>query len=149
MKRKRSLSDDDRQTEKPLRPVRSSIDIEAHRESVWRLIAEFGHWPRWGPTVTDVRSNAEAVAPGVTGSVRTPLGLWLPFVVTDVTDGVSWSWKVGGITATGHELRHAADGRSRLEFSAPWYLAPYRAVLRSGLRNVKTIAERENNRFAL
>ncbi len=130
-----------------MRHIRSSIEIHAPGDAIWHLIADFGQWPRWGPTVTDVRSSSDSVSPGVTGSLRTPVGLWLPFVITEVDHGVSWSWKVAGIKATGHELTSAAGGCSRLEFSAPWYWAPYRPVLWSGLRNVRSIAEDESGRF--
>ena len=101
----------------------------------------FEYWPRWGPTVADVESDAVAVGPGVTGRVKPILGPWLPFEITDVAPGRSWHWKVAGIPATGHFLSELEDGRAQVEFTVPLVLAPYVLVLRSGLKRLKGLAE--------
>lgn len=119
----------------------TSIEIDAPSERVWALIAEFRHWPEWGPTVRSVRSEFGAVAPGVRGSIQTPVGVWLPFEITSVTSGESWSWRVGGVEATGHQVAALGDDRSRLTFTVPIVFAPYVVVLRRGLRRVKGFAE--------
>ena len=50
-----------------MRHIRASIEVNAAADGVWRLLTEFDQWPKWGPTVVDVESEAATVAPGVTG----------------------------------------------------------------------------------
>lgn len=120
-------------------PVRA-IDIDASPHRVWKLISEFEYWPSWGPTVSGVRSESTVVAPGVSGQVRTPVGFWLPFVITEVVPGHSWSWRVAGVPATGHTVVPTGVDSCRLEFSVPWPFLPYVTVLRAGLRRVASLA---------
>jgi uncharacterized protein YndB with AHSA1/START domain len=121
--------------------ARASLEINASVDDVWELLSRFQHWPRWGPTVADVESDAVAVGPGVTGRVKTFAGWWLPFEITKVDPGRSWDWKVVGIPMTGHSVMDRGDGRSAVEFTAPIVLAPYAIVLRKGLRRLKRLAE--------
>lgn len=124
-----------------MKHIGARIEIAAPAASVWRLIAEFEHWPAWGPTVRAVESSAATVAPGVKGRVRTPLGLWLPFEVTTVEHERCWEWKVAGVPATGHELRVVDPRRTEVRFTAPWAFGFYAPVLRSGLRRLRALAE--------
>jgi len=50
---------------------------------VWDLVTDTTQWPRWGPTVKAVRTSQRYISKSSEGQVLTPLGLWLPFVVTD------------------------------------------------------------------
>ena len=124
-----------------MRHVRTSIEIRAASGVVWTLLAEFRHWPRWGPTVRAVESEAEAVGPGVTGRVKTFAGPWVPFQITEVDVGRSWHWKVAGFSATGHHVVELAGGTTRVEFTVPFVFAPYLVVLRLGLNRLRAIAE--------
>jgi hypothetical protein len=124
-----------------MKHVRSAIDIGAPGDAVWTIITDFDRWPEWGPTVRAVIASASSVAAGVTGKVQTPVGIWLPFQITEVDAGRSWGWDVAGIAATGHEVIATGPASCRLEFSVPWPAAPYVAVLRPGLRRVKRLAE--------
>ncbi len=124
-----------------LKHVRSEIVIEAPADAVWSLLTEFASWPEWGPTVSRVDSQASSVAPGVTGRVKTVGGLWLPFAITEVEPGRSWTWKVAGVPATGHRVAQLANGRTRVRFTVPVAFAPYVVVLRAGLRRLKRLAE--------
>jgi uncharacterized protein YndB with AHSA1/START domain len=124
-----------------MKHLRTSIEISAEPELVWRLLTEFEHWPTWGPSVRAVESDAPVVAPGVKGRVQTPLRFWVPFEITEVTPGRSWSWKVAGIPATGHEIREVATDGCRVTFSVSPLLMPYLLILRIGLRRLKRLAE--------
>jgi uncharacterized protein YndB with AHSA1/START domain len=128
------------------RRLRASVEIDAPSEEVWQLIAEFRFWPEWGPTVRRVETTSVRVAPGVTGRVQTVVGIWLPFEITEVEPLRSWTWKVAGIKATGHEVLPLAPDRTRAQFTVSAYLAPYVAVLRRGLRRIKALAEAERGR---
>ena len=124
-----------------MRHTRTSVEISAPAEEVWRLVAEFDYWPQWGPTVLAVESDAEAVGIGVTGRVKTISRLWLPFTIGDVEPGRSWNWKVAGVPMTGHNITDLGNGRTVVEFTVPMLLGPYVLVLRSGLRRLKRLAE--------
>jgi uncharacterized membrane protein len=124
-----------------MKPVRVRIEIEAPADVVWPLLADFVHWPEWGPSVRAVDVEASTVAAGVTGRVRTAIGVWLPFEIGAVEPGRSWQWSVAGIDATGHGLEPLSESRCAVEFSVPRLFAPYRWVLERGLRRIKALAE--------
>ncbi|MDJ0960379.1 MAG: SRPBCC family protein [Acidimicrobiia bacterium] len=124
-----------------MKHVRTSIEIDASADEVWRLVAEFALWPTWGPTVRNVVASSPEVAAGTRGKVQTPIGLWLPFEITGVEPGRSWDWRVAGIPATSHRLLPGGAASARLEFSVPWVAGPYLLVLRVGLRRIKRLAE--------
>ena len=123
-----------------MKRVSSTIDIAASAERIWPFIAEFERWPQWGLSVTRVDSAADKVAPGVTGRVRTPVGLWLPFVIGDVIPESSWDWTVAGVPATGHHLEPRGDC-TYVRFTAPWVAAPYKLAMQLSLRRLKRIVE--------
>lgn len=124
-----------------MKHIGTSTDIDTSAERVWSLLSEFEHWPSWGTSIRRVESQETRVAPGVEGRVQTVAGVWLPFTISDVTEGRFWTWNVAGIGATGHRVTVLADHRCRVEFTAPWAAAPYLVVLRISLRRVKSLAE--------
>ncbi|MDJ0952768.1 MAG: SRPBCC family protein [Acidimicrobiia bacterium] len=123
-----------------MRRISSSIEIAASPDLVWPHIAQFDRWPAWGLSITAVESNADQVAPGVTGRVRTPVGFWLPFTIEDVTPESYWDWRVAGVRATGHHLEPTAIG-TRVRFTAPWIVAPYTVMMAASLRKLKREVE--------
>ena len=124
-----------------MRHIGPSVEIGADVSAVWDLLAGFEHWPRWGPTVRAVRSDAAAVAEGVGGRLQTVIGIWLPFEITEVEPQRSWDWKVAGIPATRHYLDPIGERRTRARFTVAWPAAPYAVILWIGLRRLKTMAE--------
>lgn len=121
--------------------VERSIVIDAPVEAVWPLLVRFESWPSWGPTVLDVESEANEVASGVRGRVRTPVGVWLPFEITEFEANRSWSWKVAGLRATGHRVEPRPDGSTNVVFTAPRFWRPYGTVLSLGLQRLEDLAE--------
>lgn len=128
-----------------MRDLQRSIVINAPAARVWDLISRFELWPTWGPTVRAVESRQTHVSPGASGRVRTPLGVWLPFRITDVDPGRSWTWEVAGVRATGHELTAIDGTRTRVTFTTPLAAAPYTVIIDRGLQRLKSIAERAVN----
>ena len=121
-------------------PVATEIDLPG--VEVWPFIAEFRHWPSWGPSIRRVETDAVRVATGVTGRVQTLVGVWLPFVITHCRPEELWHWRVAGVPATRHFIASAGKSHSRVEFSVTWPLAPYALVLELALRRLKTLAEK-------
>ena len=128
-------------------PLRVCVEIDAPAERVWFLIAEFKHWPIWGPSIRSVRSSARAVAPGVSGRVRTVFGFKLPFLITKVDPGREWAWSVAGIAATGHTVEPISDSQCVACFTVSRLFTPYGWVLRRGLRKLKDLSEEEELLF--
>ena len=95
---------------------------------LWDLITDTTQWSRWGPTVKAVRTSERYISKGSRGQVLTPLGIWLPFVVTDYEHEHFWNWKVASVRATGHRLQSADVGGANLWFEVPVIAFPYIAI---------------------
>jgi uncharacterized protein YndB with AHSA1/START domain len=120
-------------------PVEISRTIEAPAERVWEVLVRVSDWPRWGPTVTAVRCSDDAIGPGSRGQVRTPVGIWLPFVITDFEPGSIWRWRVGGIPATGHRVHPVTPSLTRLVFEIPRWAVAYGPVCRNAAVRIARI----------
>jgi uncharacterized protein YndB with AHSA1/START domain len=116
-------------------PLRSSVDIAAPPDVVWNLISRYEHWSAWGVSITAVEPSSGRVRAGATGRVRTLVGVWLPFEITEVAEGESWSWKVAGVSATGHRVDPTAGG-CRVTFFAPGWAPFYLPVLAWSLQRL-------------
>ncbi|MDJ0497776.1 MAG: SRPBCC family protein [Acidimicrobiia bacterium] len=123
-----------------MRRITSAVEIAASADRIWPFVAEFERWPQWGLSVNQVDSDARQVGPGVTGRVRTPLGFWVPFTIGEVIPGSFWDWSVAGVPATGHRLE-PRGASTRVEFTAPWVVAPYKLVMALSLRKLKRVVE--------
>lgn len=123
-----------------MRHVAATIDIAAPTDRVWPFLAEFARWPQWGLSISDVHSTSEYVAPGVTGRVRTRVGLWLPFTIEDVIPESFWDWSIVGFRATGHYLE-PRQGHTHVRFTAPGVAAPYKLVMAASLERLKHLVE--------
>ena len=115
--------------------------VPASAATMWALLAHPRRWPDWGPSVRAVECTDEEVRPGTRGRVRTPVGLWLPFVVTAVEPGRSWNWRVVGMPATGHRIEVVDAQRTRVVFEIPAWAAPYGLVCRAALRHLDRRAQ--------
>ena len=87
-----------------------SRHIAAPAADVWELLIDVGRWHDWGPSVTGAELDSPGFRAGSTGRVRTVPGIRLPFTVTEVRAGRSWSWSVAGVRATGHLVVPEGDG---------------------------------------
>lgn len=127
--------------------------VDAPAPVVWRLLVDLDAWPRWGPTVSAARldDGGRVLRPGATGAVRTPVGVWLPFTVTELTEppsptagdaaGWSWSWRVAGVPATGHQVRATGERSSAVAFGAPVWAPAYLPVLAVALDRLARLAQ--------
>ncbi|MDJ0783446.1 MAG: hypothetical protein QNJ22_15830 [Desulfosarcinaceae bacterium] len=114
-------------------------DYTADVERIWTLITDTQQWPLWGPSLKAVRCQRRVIHAGVRGRVQTVVGIWLPFTVTAYCHLCSWDWRVGGITATGHEVATTPDGRRRLIFWVPLWAWPYAVVCWWALRRIQRV----------
>ena len=114
--------------------------VDAPTAAVWRLLVDLDAWPEWGPTVRRAAlEDAEELGGGVRGRVWTPVGLSLPFTITEFVPGRRWAWSVAGVPATAHEVR--PDGRGcRVRFEVPWWASAYLPVCAVALGRIAEMA---------
>jgi len=117
--------------------------VRASRRAIWEVLTDTTHWPAWGPSVVQVRCSDRPIRKGSRGLVKTSLGLWVPFVITDFKDERYWSWRVFGIRATGHRVEEVTQGLCRLTFEVPIFGAPYVVVCRQAIVRIATMLEDE------
>ncbi len=113
--------------------------IPADPDAAWRLLTDLDRWPEWGPSITGATLDDPAQFQiGATGSVRTAIGVSLPFELTEVVEGRRWSWSVGGVAATTHDVRPDPLGVS-VGFGVPVWAPPYLIVCAVALRRIDSI----------
>jgi hypothetical protein len=111
----------------------------ASADAVWRTLIDLDAWPEWGPTVQGADLDSDGFGLGATGRVYTPVGVALPFVISDFEPGRRWGWTVMGVPATKHGVE-AVDGGSRVWMSAPLWAPAYLPVLQVALRRIDKMA---------
>ena len=119
-------------------------DLTAPADAAWDLLVDTRRWPDWGPTVAGAEVTAGGDGPritlGATGTVRTPVGVHLPFRITELEPGRRWAWAVGGVRATAHRVEALGPQRCRVTFEVPRWAAPYLAVCALALRRLERLA---------
>lgn len=113
--------------------------IQAPCRVIWDVLTDTSRWVEWGPSVVAVECADRFIQPGSRGRVRTALGLWAPFAVTEMDDGRYWSWEVFGVRATGHRVGSVGENVCRLVFEVPIFAAPYIIVCRIALHRIARI----------
>jgi hypothetical protein len=114
--------------------------MAAPPEAAWDVLTDLDAWPRWGPTVL----RAELTDPGPLrlgsrGRVWTPLGVPLPFEITEFDVGHEWAWKVAVTPATRHTVEQW-DGGCRVAFGVPIWAPIYLTVCALALRRIEDLA---------
>lgn len=121
--------------------LETSCKIEASAERVWQIITDTTLWPVWGPSVIDVSCSERYISANSSGHVKTALGFWLPFKVTQYTHAVYWGWCIGSVPATGHRIDPVNGHCCRLVFDMAWYAFPYVTVCFFALRKIRQLIE--------
>lgn len=118
-----------------------SRTIEASADAVWHVLTDLDAWPRWGPTVAGAELDGSGFELGATGRVWTPVGVPLPFVISELDPGRTWAWNVAGVPATRHGVEPQDNG-CRAWMSAPVWAPAYLPVLAIALRRIDDMATR-------
>jgi hypothetical protein len=122
------------------RRIEVSRELPAPRDVVWDLLCDTESWPAWGPSVQAVDCQDRYITVGSTGRVELPLGLWVPFEVTECA-GYRWTWTVARLPATGHRVDATADeDRCRAVFEVPPLAAGYVPVCETALERLEELA---------
>ena len=109
--------------------------LQAPADTVWQILTDLEAWPRWGLTVSKAELDGAAFELGATGRVWMPLGVPLPFMISELDQGRTWAWNVAGVPATRHGVEPLDDG-SRVWMSAPVWAPAYLPVLSQALRRI-------------
>ena len=117
-------------------PICFSKPLEAPVDRVWRLITDTRTWHRWGPSVRAVDCDDRFIRSGSSGRIRTPVGVWVPFVVESFEPESYWDWRVAGVAATGHRVEPVGPNRCRLTFTVPVWAFGYGLVCRLALMRI-------------
>jgi hypothetical protein len=113
--------------------------IDAPAEAAWDVLIDTRRWAEWGPSIRRVECTDRRIRAGSTGRLWTVGGLELPFEVTTCEDR-RWSWRVAGISATGHRVEDA--GRDcRVVFEVPLLAAGYVPVCLLALSRIAELLE--------
>lgn len=106
---------------------------------MWQILTDLDAWPKWGPTVAKAELDGAGFELGATGRVWTPVGVPLPFVISELDQGRTWAWNVAGVPATRHGVEPLDDG-SRVWMSAPVWAPAYLPVLAIALRRIDAMS---------
>lgn len=132
---------------------RWSIELRIHgsAEVAWAVITDTRLWPVWGPSVTgvEVQGLEYRVHQGMQGHVRTLWGGILPFEIHHVVPGRSWSWRVGGIEATGHEIVPARPAECWIVFTVPLWAWAYAPICLWAARRIAALVRQRSSVAAL
>lgn len=116
------------------------LPIAAPPSAVWDVIVDLDAWPIWGPTVAGAELDGPGpLALGSHGRVWTPVGVPLPFTITEFDDGRRWAWRVAGVPATSHEVIPTSDG-AILSFAVPIWAPAYLTVMALALPRIARLA---------
>ena len=115
-------------TEMSLPNLSASRIIRTTPEKLWDVLTDTLRWTEWGPTVKAVQSDTRYIQAGSRGYVKTILGFWAPFVITEWAEGRYWAWRVFNIRATGHRIETIDNACCRLVFEVPLWAGPYAII---------------------
>ena len=120
--------------------IATSILISADTKRVWKIIIDTMLWPQWGPSVLVVECADRYINAQSQGRLKTALGIWLPFTITEFEAFHFWSWRIGRIEATGHRVSQRGQNQTVLSFTMPWWSAPYLVICKRALQNIDDLA---------
>ncbi len=115
--------------------------IRCRLNEVWQVLTDTDQWAQWGPSVSRVQCAKRYIELSSTGSIRTILGFWVPFTITEYEHLHFWKWRIGRFEATGHRLVSVDDQTCRLSFDLPWWAFPYAIVCLIALGRISSVCE--------
>ena len=114
--------------------------IDAPLERVWEILTDTRQWPAWGPSVLGVDSPQRYICSGLQGRLKTAVGIWVSFEITNCEAPVFWDWKVAGFAATGHRLKKLNENSCELNFELPFAAFPYALICRQAANRIARLA---------
>ena len=114
--------------------------VHAPLERVWDVLSDTRQWPVWGPSVCHVDCPQRYISSGLQGRIKTAVGLWVRFEITNCEAPVFWDWKVSGFAATGHRLKKLTENSCELILELPTMAFPYALICRWAANRIAHLA---------
>jgi hypothetical protein len=99
--------------------LQHSVEIDAPPAAVWAVYSDVARWPEWTASVDAARPlDGPDLEIGRRFEIDQPRFPRLTWVVTDVSPGRSWTWRVhspGATTTASHGLVDLPGGRTRVD----------------------------------
>jgi uncharacterized membrane protein len=99
--------------------VRTSIDVDASPDRVWRVLVDVERWPEWTESVSSVRPlDAGPLAVGSRVEISQPRIPTATYTVTALEPGRAFTWEQqqpGSRVSAHHECEQLPDGGTRVE----------------------------------
>lgn len=119
---------------------RTTIDIAAPPQTVWKVIADVERWPEWTPSIKKIkRVNGGALSLGSRAKITQPRLMPMTWVVTDLERGKGFTWttKSPGVRVTARHYVEPTSTGSRATLSVEYEgaLAPLVARLTGRLND--------------
>ncbi|THB72054.1 MAG: hypothetical protein D6B25_17555 [Desulfobulbaceae bacterium] len=114
-------------------------DIASAAEIVWDCLTDTRLWKEWGPSVSEVVCDHQYIKQAVQGRIRTAMGFWVSFSISEYRHLSFWQWRVAGYRATGHTLETLGPQSCRLAFDMPLLAAPYLFICYLALRRIERL----------
>ena len=94
----------------------SSVEIDAPAAVVWTVFTDVERWPEWTTSVTSlVALDGPALEVGHRFEIKQPRMPKLVWTVTELTPGVSWTWRQrtpGATTEASHQVVSQSPDRT-------------------------------------
>jgi hypothetical protein len=117
-------------------------ELQVPPSEAWQIFTDTRLWPLWGPSVQAVECATRYIVAGSRGRIKTSVGLWLPFIITEYQQERSWQWQVGGVRATGHKLTRLSKTRSEICFDMPLWAVFYLPICWLALHRIERLTKR-------
>jgi hypothetical protein len=117
------------------------LTIDCTTEDAWQVLTDTQLWPVWGPSVQRVDCEQRRIGPGSSGRIKTSVGFWVPFTITDYQEQKFWAWRIGRFRATGHRLEKRDANSCTVAFDMVWWAAPYLVVCLVALKRIKRLID--------
>jgi len=119
--------------------------VRAPQKEVWALLTDTESWPVWSPAITAVECAEGIIGRRTRGRIRTTVGLWVPFEITELAPppAARWSWKVGPVPAITHRVVADPTHRSwsTVTFDLPAWAAAYAPMCVAALARIASLVE--------
>lgn len=114
--------------------------INAPLERIWEILIDTRQWPVWGPSVRRVDCPQRFIYSGLQGRLKTAVGIWVTFEITNCEAPLFWDWKVSGFAATGHRLNKLNETSCELIFELPFAAFPYALICRQAANRIARLS---------
>ena len=97
-----------------------TFEVDAPASRVWGILRDAERWPEWTPSVRSVTLHDGELRVGATATIDQPRIPTVPWTVTALSEGHSFTWESGGPgarTVAHHLVESVGTDRARVTLS--------------------------------